>query len=224
MNKLIVTLVVGAALMVATSPAAAEWVSVYTQSDDHQDDWFLEGRVHEIGCHTVFPTCQQIECISSEPTEETACADDPGDNPNIPNALVTIKNLCEVSRCELYYVADPETDLSNWDEWVGQVGDPEPEKAFRIDQIGVNKPLFSESMNQDQCFEPGEVWQFIIQDYVNTPPAGGAGGPAHALASIGIASMSAGDTMSTGSIITPEPASLGLIVLGGLALVRRRRE
>lgn len=209
---------VGVACSLVAAPAAGELVSVYTQQDNHQDDWTVEGIVHEIGCQQVFPYCQQIDCVGYEVTTLTACTEAPYDDPQTPNMLVEIKNLCPVTRCELYYVSDPETDLSNWDEWVDQAGGVTPQKAFKIDHLDINQPLVFESMNWDNCFEPGETWKFIIQDYTNT-----LGGPPHALDSIGVGSMSGGWPPSTGSIITPEPAGLVLMVLGGLALVRRRK-
>jgi len=39
--------------------------------------------------------------------------------------------------------------------------------AFVIDNVGINRPLVSESINPDLIFQPNETWEFIIQDYVN---------------------------------------------------------
>ncbi len=70
-----------------------------------------------------------------------------------------------------------------------------------------------------EIFEPGETWEFIIQDFANplAPPA--------PFGSLGIASVSFLTTNSSGSIIAvPEPVTLSLLALSGLAvLIRRRR-
>ncbi len=149
--------------------------------------------------------------------------------------------------CDLYYVGDVaedgslETTFTNLDEWVGQCGGIDcngmdcscpdgpdyPGMAFKIDKVGENQPLVYESMTQDGCFEPGEIWEFVVQEYWNKLAL-----PASALGSVcpdgihgAIAAASAGNTCSAASIITPEPSSLVFIVGGllGLALRRNRR-
>ena len=75
----------------------------------------------------------------------------------------------------------------------------------------------------DQIFEPGEIWEFVIQEYSNilgnSPAALGSVGPAPFGA---IAQASQLDSISSGSIITPEPATICLLALGGLLLRRRK--
>ena len=110
-----------------------------------------------------------------------------------------------------------ETNLTNWDEYVGEVG-AVAWKAFKIDAVGENTPLIGESKIADGIWQPGETWYFVIQEYTNS-----LGLAPNLFGSLGIASKSTGDLASSGSIIVPEPMSLSLLALGGLALVRRRR-
>ena len=217
MTTFVMTLV-GWVLVV--SPAGAELVQVDSENTS-QDPLNLSGWVHEIGDWQVFPQCQQIECLEWEETSETACEGLPQDDPDIPNVVVAIRNVCSVARPELYYVSDPETGLSNIDGMINNVGMMDGQQSFRIDAVGMNKPLIFESLNLNGIFEPDEIWHFIIQDYQNgitwldLPP--------NALGSIGIAGNSFTDQVSSGSIITPEPATLALMGLGAAALAARRR-
>ena len=216
--KQIMTLVMGGlVLMFLVSTTVASPVEVYSE-DGPQDPLFLEGWVHECGDSPTFgPDDEELES-SWTYTTETACFEWPYDDPGITNVLVEITNLSCCDSLPLWYVADPETSLSNYDGWIGNAGLADAEEAFKIDHLGVNQPLVYESMAWDNLFEPGETWRVIIQDFVNT-----LGGPPAPFDSIGIASLSGGWPPSTGSIITPEPATLTLLALGGLLLVRRRR-
>ncbi len=213
------TLMLIAVLAFAAAPTMANPVNVYSQ-DGPQDPLVIEGPVHELG--DGFPANELIES-SNRPTDETAC-DDPGsepDDPAIPNVLVTMTNLTRVDWHDVHYVADPETGITNFDGWIGNMGATDAQFAFRIDNIGINRPLVSESIIVDNIFQANETWEFIIQDFVNQ-----MGGPPTPFDSLGIAGRSGGWPPSTGSIIAvPEPATMSLLVLGGIGmLVRRRRK
>ncbi len=186
--------------------------------DGPQDPLLVPPMVHELGIGVngssgqqgPFPANEEIDAYDEE-TEITSCTEPPYDDPQIPNVLVTMTNLTHVDWQEVWYVADPETTLTNYDGWVNG------ELAFKIDSVGVNKPLVYESIIPDNIFQAGEVWEFIIQDYQNA-----AGGPASALDSIGVPSP--GYPPSTGSIIAiPEPVTMMLLLAGVPGLVRRKK-
>ncbi|MFI4873165.1 MAG: hypothetical protein ACIARQ_15230, partial [Phycisphaerales bacterium JB061] len=87
---------------------------------------------------------------------------------------------------------------------------------------GMNQNLVFESMTFDGILEPGETWQFIVQDYGNA-----AGLSPDSFFSVGLAGDSpfAGAIESSASIVStniPAPAS-SVLGLMGLALLRRKR-
>ncbi len=145
------------------------------------------------------------------------------DSPTIPNALVQITNLTGRFLEDLYYVADEGTTFSNIDGGAFGAGSPSVRTpAFRIDELGMNQNLVFESMTFDGILEPGETWQFIVQDYGNA-----AGLSPDSFFSVGLAGDSpfAGAIESSASIVStniPAPAS-SVLGLMGLALLRRRR-
>jgi len=177
----------------------------------------------ELGNKPTFPDDEWITS-SWEFTSLTACTGAPYDNPGIPNVLVTMTNMTNTvwgnfyngQKTHVYYVADPETGLSNWDGLMGCILGLQ--KAFIIDSIGINRPLVYESVAYNDIFEPGETWKFIIQDYTNT-----LGLAPSAFASLGIANCSQGDLVSSGSIVAnPEPATMILLAAGLLGIKRRK--
>lgn len=212
MKALATALSVATALAFA-APASAVFLKVEHVNLDECDDLIVPVDVDELGLIGVFPTDEQIEAGASF-TDEIAC---PGSYlPNgIPNTLVTIVNLTPTYFDNLWYVADPETRFTNVDGLVNG------EEAFKIDTVGLNRPLVSESLTPNGIFEPGETWQFIVDNYSNIN-----GLPASALLSPGAVGVtSGGDTISSASIIAtrvPEPTAC-LLVLTGLAVWGRRR-
>ncbi len=205
-------------LAVVAAAASANPVSGTYFDTANNDNHGTQQAIWEIGTGSLFTPGFQI--ISSSVV--TGLSSSPGDNININNFLVRMVNTTGQNWKNLFYVADPDTNISNDDgaAWSnaapGAIG-----HAFRIDSIGINTPLVSESMNSDGVFQAGEIWEFIIQDYFNTN-----GFLAHDFSSLDFAggSMMIPPT-SSGSIIAfvPAPGSLALLGLGGLAAGRRRR-
>ena len=180
--------------------------------------------VEELGNAPIFPIDELIDSAATF-TQQPACP--LTDNPAVPNALVVMTNLTMTSWADLFYVADPETTLTNEDGLAESALAPGLRtQAFRIDFLGGNRPLVFESMTPDGIFEPGETWHFIVQDYMNA-----LGAPASAFTSLDFAGASAGPGIpgvvpSTGSIVqmvVPSPATASLLGLGVLCAARRRR-
>jgi hypothetical protein len=187
-----------------------------------QDDWLIPERVHEVGVIPAFAPYPE-ETITSETLGETSFVPCPANYfPGLPNMLVRMVNTTGNDWKQVYYVADGPLELtfvSNFDELVGEGF---PWLAFKIDSVGENTPLVFESIAQDNIWEAGEEWRFVLQNYFNSWD-----GPPSAFGSLHIASLSVGDRTSTGSILVPEPAwgfvAMALAALGAVEARRRLR-
>jgi hypothetical protein len=200
------------ALLVAlalAAPALAVPVTVTHQNLAPCDFLLVPDAVDELGL--VFPVDERISSAFHDELDQPACIPT---NQAIVDQIVDITNLTTRSFNELWYVADPETTITNVDGLVNG------EEAFRIDSVGVNVPLIAEIGGAlPGIFEPGETWRFILQDYSNTAFVSPA-----MLGSIGVPSPVS--TISSGSIIAiPEPGTILLagLALTGLALMGRKR-
>jgi hypothetical protein len=211
-------------LFASTTVLAVPTQVIYT--DGPQDPLFVPLDVHELGTGADFPQNELIFATDTL-TNETVCFDPATpDDLAVPNTLVSMRNLTGIYWAEVWYVADwDETTHSNYDGWVDGMTGLLPGTAFRIDDKlnnpGIHNPLVFESLTPDGIFEPGETWDFVIQDYSNA-----LGKPASLLGSIGVPSAPFATDPSSGSIIAvpvPEPTTIALLGLGGLLLRRKRK-
>jgi hypothetical protein len=183
-------------------PTASYWFDL-----GNQDPLWTPDLVHELGVNPAgaspFPQNELISSYYNQDTTYSPCHVPGTDSPSISNPVVGITNLTGLTWSSLWYVADPETTLTNDDGWINGG------LAFKIDYGVLNSPLIFESINADGIFQPGETWEFVIQDYVNA-----AGLSPAALTTAGVGAGSGGDQISSGSIIAiPAP---GAILLGSL--------
>ena len=181
------------------------------------DPLFVPQLVDEIGLPAGgFPPGEMLASADIGPGPPVCI---PSDGPPL-DAIVSITNLNAVSFTEVWYVADQDTSISNFDGFVAVPAGPLLE-AFRVDTVGINKPLIFESFAADGIWSPGETWDFVIQDYFNA-----LGLLPSALGSIGIGSTiptSSGSIIAVPEVI-PIPAAAWLFgsALGLLGWARRK--
>jgi PEP-CTERM motif len=220
-GKMLRTTIAGITILLLLPAVSLALPRIVLYSDDpHCDPLFVPQNVHELGIAPAFAALP-LELITSSAiaTEVAAC---PADDPLIANVRVSITNTTGIAWADLWYVADPFVDgvgtfISNYDGFVDDAaGAGIPSRAFKIDTVGVNVPLVSESIAADGIFSPGETWAFIIDDYSNS-----FGLSAAAFDSMGVASASPGGPPSSGSIIAvpvPEPGTFALLAIGSIGI------
>lgn len=212
------SLILALAVLATSATALAIPTPLLSVDTPPCDPLFIPQLVDELGFAPPFPIDEHIEAVATT-TNMPACP--PMDDPLMPNAMVVMTNFTVPPRAfsDVWYVKDIETSFTNVDGMAAAPGLP-PQDAFKIDAIGINTPLVSESLAADGIFSPGETWTFIIQDYANT-----LGLPASLYDSIGVPSTLS--PPSSGSIVAlevPEPGAMAILALCGLAgLVRGRR-
>jgi len=220
-------ILVGAFLFTA-GQASALWTSVVAADSVTCDPLGLSSGpagtampIDELGTSSGFHLADEGIVAFAMLTADVACPSNL--SPLGTQIILSITNSTNRTFSDLWYVADPETSISNVD------GEINSNPAFKIDgtvTTGQNNPLVSESFASDEYFTPGETWMFILDGYSNIVSA-----PASELGSAGVGFDSAepGLTipLSSGSIVAlvPEPSSALLMGLGlaGLTMTSRRR-
>jgi len=217
------TLLLGSLAFATTALAVP--VSVTSSDLAHCDVLSVPAELHELGLGASsggpFPMAEEISA-SAGLASASICPPDQD-----PGASISLTNLSGSDWSEVWYVADPETSISNYDGLING------QHAFKIDSVGANRPLTFESMAVDGIFQADETWFFSIDGYSNTnglsPAAFGSCSPQAGPCTAGlVGSDSVGDVFSSGSIVAvgdpvPEPSTALLVGLGllGLGLIRR---
>ena len=198
-------------LSLAVRASAIETTVTFEETADC-DTLSVPSSVDELGLAPGFPAGELLNTVSTV-THVPSCA--AFDNEAIANAIVTIVNANTISFTDLWYVAEPETTLSNADGLVNGL------PAFKIDKVGVNQPLVSESIANDGIFSPGERWRFLIQDYVNGLALSSAAFTEAGIPSVVVAKASSGSIIAL-PVPVPEPGTAALLVFGLTGLAARR--
>ena len=206
-----------AGCLVATAPALAVPTPVVHANSPTCDFLALPPVVDELGT-APFPPDELIASALNPQQFLPACI--PTNSAAIIDEIVDITNLTIHTFPEVWYVADPETTITNVDGLVNG------EEAFRIDAVGINLPLIAEVGGVlPGIFEPGETWTFIIQDFSNLLGISPAFLGSFGVPSPGGSPVAGGASSSSGSIVAiPEPATGALLAIGiALVALSRRR-
>ncbi len=193
------------------------------------DPLFIPENVDEIGEVGIFPDDEDLFATNQGTSNIIPCPT--SDIAGFADVVVEIRNLSGRDWLEVWYVANPETTITNYDGEANDIAFAPLQEAFRIDNDildpgGINHALIFESIAADGIWESGESWRFVLQDYTNS-----LGLPPSAINSLGVGNASGpnavGAITSSGSIIgvteIPEPSTCLLMVFGLAATAMLRK-
>lgn len=198
-------------------PVQGRYLDIAGACDDPGPRFFQ----HEIGDIPAFPLDEGIISTSTPWLVDPAvvpCAPDDG----VANDwLVTMTNVSPFPYADLFFVADLGYKVGNFDGEAEDLAFPGFTDAFRIDGTvtpGVNNPLLFEGGVINEVFSPGETWEFVVVNFTGGPPVFDSAGA--------FSASSALTPPSNASILArqvPEPATLGLLIIGAAVIGARGR-
>lgn len=195
---------------------------------------------HELGEAPLFPGNEQIEAGNFDEAPTTCVAND---DTNLNDFEIRITNTSPNSWRDLFFVADAGILFGNADGVVVVGGNAL--LAFRIDAVGVNRPLIGGDEGVPGRFEPGERWDFLVTNWGSPiPPTFGSLGvpsgpiPADLSTASIVARCAPGSVLPAvaqidGDALTcpldiPEPAPITALLIGLLGVLgltwRHRRD
>ena len=215
------SLVAAGFLLIAAKTAVAAAISYpFAPTQNQCDDPPQILLTEELGdvASAVFPFSGddsiRVAISQANPNLAPACVSDNGMQ---DDWIISITNAGQTTFRDLHFVSDESVSLSNADQ---RPAGGEGNDAFRIDSIGINANLLSESIAADELFSPGESWDFVVWDF---NVAGQPDQPV--LGSGGIGQPDPSSNASIVGIPVPEPSGLSLSILSvvGMFLFRLRK-
>ena len=218
--------------MMAVAVAAAFWPGNATAStvavsgqfvDDGRGDAIAAQSLGgELGDDALFPIGSSIDYHTHRLYQDVGVPNDGLAN----DWNVHMTNVSGQAWTNLFFVADLGATVGNADGKVEDAANAASifTDAFRIDALGSNVNLLSESISQDGIFEPGEEWEFGVMNFgtgLNALPP--------SFITPGIFSGSSpmvglgGTNASILASPVPEPGVPAMIVFVASLLLRRRR-
>lgn len=215
-----------ASLVGASTSMAVPVTSSYVE-DARCDAIPSQTLTHELGDAAIFPLNESI-IYSTSAANTTVC---------VPDDLITndwivqMTNTSGVAWQNLFFVCDKNTQVGNADGNMFDVINAPlgPTDAFRIDgtvTLGLNNNLLGESGVVDEIFSPGETWRFNVSNFMALNTAGVFTPPVFVTPGIFAGSstfnVNPGNASILATPVVPEPATVGIIVLGLGGLLLRR--
>lgn len=225
-TKTITIVSIAAASAIVTATQVAQGVPVIGQylEDPRCDTIPSQILTHELGNAAIFPINEAITYQVAPATFTVCVPDDLLAN----DWIVTMTNVSGLDWQDVFFVGDLGMRIGNSDGNMidtvlapGVVTD-----AFRIDHLGINQNLLSESILADNVFQNGETWQFNVSNFqgpnfIAPPPIMDT--PGVFAGSDSIFPLPPTNTASILASPVPEPSTVFALALPAAALLMRRR-